>query len=193
MDAKQGSHISPRLPGIEHRGPFPALKFSQLERTAQPDAPVFRRHHPGHGAFRDHFPLELCHDRQNAEDHPALRVRRIDSRPFAGQDFQADAPAFQILCDHDQIVKRPRQPVEFPDHQHVTGSAAVERGIKALATVQEAGSLVLVDDLAPRRPQRVKLEGKVLFLGRDAGIADFHAPNFALPFCTGPEPLISKA
>ena len=50
----------------------------------------------------------------------------MDSRPLAGQDFQADPPALQVRPDHDQIVKRPRQPVEFPDHQHVTGSAAVQ-------------------------------------------------------------------
>jgi hypothetical protein len=67
---------------------------------------------------------------------PCAGVRRIDSRALAGQDFQADAPAFQVRRDHDQIVKRPGQPVEFPDHEHVTGSAAFEGFRQSFATVQ---------------------------------------------------------
>ena len=67
------------------------------------DAPALRRLHPRHGALRDQFPLEFGHHRENAEDHPALRVRRIDGRPFAGQHLQADVPALQVRRDHHEI------------------------------------------------------------------------------------------
>jgi hypothetical protein len=94
-----------------------------------------------------------------------LRVRRIHRSPFAGQDFQADAPAFQVRRDHDQIMKGPSQPVEFPDHQHVTGSAALQSFRQPLAVSQDARSLV--DKLAPCPAQRVKLQGKVLVVRRN--------------------------
>ena len=54
------------------------------------------------------------------------------SRPHAAGRFRPDAyfrPTFrplQIRRDHHEIMKRPRQPVEFPDHQHVTGGAAFQ-------------------------------------------------------------------
>jgi hypothetical protein len=64
-------------------------------------------------------------------------------------------------------VQRPRQPVEFPHHQHITGSAALQGLRQPFPPGQDAGgSLVLVDDLAARRPQRVELQGKVLVIRR---------------------------
>ena len=78
-------------------------------------------------------------------------------RPKAGT---GDAPALQILRDHDEIVKRPRQPVELPDHQNVTGSAALQGFSQPFPFAQDARSVVLVDDLAARRPQRVELQAR---------------------------------
>jgi hypothetical protein len=72
--------------------------------------------------------------------------------------------------------------------KHVTGSAALQGFRQSFATVQDARSLVLVDDLAPCPPQRVELQGKVLIVGRDAGITDRSSwqespcPDFAHPF-----------
>ena len=62
----------------------------------------------------------------------------------------------------DMAASTLRQPVESPDQRHVTGSATVGRGSKTLATVQDARSLVLVDDFAARLPQRVESQGKDL-------------------------------
>ena len=95
----------------------------------------------------------------------------------------SDAPAFQVRRDHDQIVERPGQPVEFPDHQHVTGSAALCRFRQSLATVQDSESVALVDDLTPCPAQRVELQGKVLIVGRDAGISDHHGKIPLPEFC----------
>ena len=39
-----------------------------------------------------------------------------------------------------------------------------------------------MDDLAARRPQRVELQGQGLIIGRNAGIADFHARIMRAPF-----------
>jgi hypothetical protein len=52
------------------------------------------------------------------------------------------------------------------------------------AASQNARSLVLVDELAPCPAQRVELQGKVLVVGRNAGIADHHGRKIPLPeFC----------
>src|SRR5438034_780048 len=79
---------------------------------------------------------------------------------------QAPVPALQVRRDNNEIVQRPRQPVEFPHHQHVTGSAALQGLCQSFPPAQNAGRLVLVDNLAARRPQRVELQGKVLIVGR---------------------------
>jgi hypothetical protein len=55
--------------------------------------------------------------------------------------------AFQVRRDNNEIVQRPRQPVEFPDHQHITGSATLQGVSQPLPPGQDAGSLVLVNVL----------------------------------------------
>ena len=55
--------------------------------------------------------------------------------------------AFQVRRDNNEIVQRPRQPVEFPHHQHVSGSATIQGLLQSLPSGQDAGSLVLVNVL----------------------------------------------
>jgi hypothetical protein len=79
-------------------------------------------------------------------------------------------PTLHLLHQPDQVERRAAQPVKLPSHQHVTGRAAGERISKPLAAVIRAGTDILKNRPCP--VQRVKLHGKVLFVGRDTGIAN---------------------
>jgi hypothetical protein len=77
-----------------------------------------------------------------------------------------------------------------PRSFHTTSTSPAAQPLRASASpfrpFRTPESLVLVNDLAPRRPQRVELDGQGLFIGRYPRITDFHAGNFALPFRAGP-------
>ena len=60
---------------------------------------------------------------QTCEKPTALRSRRVER---LGQPAEADAPYAQIFDGFDQLLHRPRQPVELPHDEHVAAAREFE-------------------------------------------------------------------
>ena len=89
----------------------------------------------------------------------------------------------QVLHDDQHLPQRTREPVEFPDHQHVTLAQLIQQPVQFGAVPTSARCLLAKDALAPRCFERGYLRRGVLIVGRDPGIAD--------QYCAKVSPMIS--
>jgi len=75
------------------------------------------------GSFLEHCSFELGKRPDHLHHHSTCRCGRVDG--FC----QAAKPRFGIrkpLHDDQHVTERPGQPVEFPDHEHITLAKLVE-------------------------------------------------------------------
>ena len=88
------------------------------------------------------------------------------------------APGFpEPLHDREHVPERTRQPVEFPDHEHITLAKLIEQPMEFGPVPASAGGLLPIDALAPSGLERRHLGGGVLIVGGDSGVADLHCTN----------------
>ncbi len=87
---------------------------------------------------------------------------------------EADLLPLEPLGERDQVLERAAEPVEAPDDQGVAGPRHLEREGEAGPLGPGAADPVLVDLLAAGGGERVALQGQVLVVGRDPGVADQH-------------------
>ena len=81
------------------------------------------------------------------------------------------------LHDREHVAERPRQPVEFPHDKHITLAKLVEQPLKLGTIPTSTRRLLPIDPLAPSSLERGHLDGRVLIVGRDSGLADLHCSN----------------
>ena len=53
------------------------------------------------------------------------------------------------LHDREHVAERPRQPVEFPDYEHITLAKLVKQPVKFRPIPTSTGGLLPIDPLAP--------------------------------------------
>ena len=128
----------------------------------------------GERALADHAALELGQGREQVEHQPAARGGGVDR---LGQRAQADALLAHGLDGLDQLLERARQAIQLPDHQRVALAHVAECRLELGPLTLRAGGLLLVDLGAPGRGERIQLQGEILLLGRDPGVADEHVSS----------------
>src|SRR3982750_821564 len=84
----------------------------------------------------------------------------------------------QVADDRQQMRQRATEPIELPDHQHVTWLNELQSLGQAKPVIFSAGGVVLeqVTHVDAGRQQRVSLQvgGLAIMVGGDAHIADEH-------------------
>src|SRR5712691_8249512 len=88
------------------------------------------------------------------------------------------AALVEIIEHAHQVAQSASQPVEFPDNQRVAVLQRLEATEQGRAFSGGSCSLVLKSFLASGFLQGRQLQGGILVLGRDAGVAVFHASKF---------------
>ena len=79
----------------------------------------------GARALTDEAALEFGERAEYLKHEPAARRRRVDR---LGERPESDLAALQLFDRLDELLQRPREPVEFPDDECVAGAKIVERG-----------------------------------------------------------------
>ena len=157
-----------------HLADFNLLLRRQLW-AASADAPLFAGStQPGLGPFSQHGPLELRECTNHLHHHSACRCRRVDG---FGQTAEARPGFTEPLHDREYIAEGARQPVQFPDHQHITLAELVQKPVKFWPVPASAGGLFPIDAFAPGGLESRHLDGGVLIVGGDSGVADLHCSN----------------
>ena len=98
--------------------------LGQLRRSAACPPHALRGLKPRAGAFPNEPPLKLRQGAEHVKHQHALRGRRVDS---LGEAAKADAAQSQFLDGLDELLHRPRQPVEFPNNENVAAAGVVKR------------------------------------------------------------------
>jgi hypothetical protein len=80
----------------------------------------------------------------------------------------------------DQVTQRPAQAVKLPDHQHITGLQRGKAPGQLWPLDVRTSGFISEYPLAPCPLQGGKLQVRVLVLGGDTTIADFHAAILTL-------------
>src|SRR5271170_1681702 len=76
------------------------------------------------GALPDQAALELRQRAKHVKNQPPLRGRRVEG---FGQAAKPDTPHPQGFDGFDQLLHRPRQPVELPHDERVAAAREFER------------------------------------------------------------------
>jgi len=98
----------------------------------------------------------------------ALRARRVE---LFGQTVKADVSEAELFDCLDQLLHRPRQPVELPHDKGVAAAGVVERVPKGGAIRDRSRHLLGENPAASRLGQGVFLQGQVLVNSRNTGVA----------------------
>ena len=125
----------------------------------------------GLGAFPEHGALELREGPHHLHHHPACRSGRVDR---LGQAAESCSGFPELFHDREHIAQGAREPVEFPDHDHITGAELMEQPEELGPLPASPGSLLAEDELAARRFERGRLSRCVLIVGGHASVADQH-------------------
>jgi hypothetical protein len=94
--------------------------------------------------------------------------------PGLAQRAQPGPGLAQLLGDLEQVAGRARQAVEARDHDHVALARLVEQAGQLRPVALGAGDLLLVDAPAAGLLEHGALQGEVLVVGADPGVADEH-------------------
>jgi len=124
---------------------------------------------PGHGALADELALELSQAGEHVEDQPPAGRAGVD---LLGEADQGDAALFEVVYDVDQVPQRPSEPVQPPHHQAVPGSGALQRTRQTRTVLDRPGGMVYEDAVHSGPLKGVQLQGLVLGVGADPGVAD---------------------
>jgi hypothetical protein len=117
-------------------------------------------------------PLELRQRRKEMKHKLAAAGGRVYALRHARKPH---AHGFQPLDDLDEMLQRPPQPIQPPDHQRVAVSQDFHE-LQQLRPLALGSALFLfVDPLAASGFQRIFLERQVLVVGRNARVAYLHA------------------
>jgi len=125
----------------------------------------------GHRPLADQAVLELGERAKEVKDQPTTAAVGVDG---FGERSEADAALVKVVDDLDQVLQRPREAVELPDHQRVALAHRAQAGGQLRPLAELAGCLLLEQLLAAGATERVKLQLRVLVLRTHAGIADDH-------------------
>lgn len=124
---------------------------------------------PCAGAFDHQFPLYLGQAGHDVKKEAAGWRASIDG---IGQTLELDTLLMQFTNQIDQILDAASQAIQFPNHERV----ALAQHFQCLGESWTLGStatdLVVVNLFTARLGQGFGLKVEVLFLSRDAGIAD---------------------
>src|SRR3954467_14646180 len=104
--------------------------------------------------------------------------RRVDG---FGRALEADPLPLQLAHQLDQVLERPAQPVETPDHQHIALPQQLRGPLQPVTLHLAAAGRVLDDLAAPCHLESVALQVGILLAGRYPCIADFHASTCFWP------------
>jgi hypothetical protein len=131
---------------------------------------------PGRGKAR---PRALPDDgalkfRQRAEEMKDQRAARRTRVEGFRQRAQPDVTAVQGFDGVEELPQRAGQAVELPDYQCIVGAHRVERRVELRPVALGATGYLGLDALAPRGVEGIELQGKILVVGRDTGIANGH-------------------
>src|SRR5713226_4939733 len=100
--------------------------------------------------------------------------------------------ALAEVSQHVQkVAQAAGQPVKFPDNERVAVLQRLEATEQGRALGVGSRALVLKDFLAPRAFQGGELQGRVLFLRRDAGVTVFHSRDYETSNLKHPSPLFT--
>lgn len=160
------------------------LMRGELAGTTYGLAPALGGLHPGPRALPDQGSLEFGERAHDVEDEPTPRRGGVDT---LGQGLKP-SPGFADAVDHDdELPEGAPEAIQFPDRQHIPRPKCSQSGGEARTGGLRPGNPpILKDPFAPGRLKRRALQVRILFVRRDAGIADFHVRHFALPFCRFP-------
>ena len=103
------------------------------------------------------------------EDQPAAGCAGVD---LFGEADQGDAALLEVAYDVDEVPQGPSEPVQPPHHQAVGGSGALQRTRQPRTVLDRPGGMVYEDAVHSGPLERVQLQGLVLGVGADPGVAD---------------------
>jgi hypothetical protein len=81
---------------------------------------------PGLGPFFEHGPLELRECPNHLHHHSARRCRSVDG---FGQTAKARPRFTESLHNREYIAEGAREPIQFPDHKHVTIAELIQKPV----------------------------------------------------------------
>lgn len=142
--------------------------------------------HPCLGALADQEgTLEL---RQNAHDMEGEPSPGGGSADALRGRLKPRAAFPEVGNELDQTGQQAVAAVEPPYNEHIPSTDTRKRVRKDRPnTVLPGNAVVILEDVvALDRFERMALKVKILFVDRDAGVADFHVSDFAAPFCRVP-------
>ena len=103
------------------------------------------------------------------EEKPVCCSRGVD---VVGDRPQVDLALFEIAGELDQVLHRPAEPVEFPNHKRIAGPGVIE-GLGQPRTIPgTATDLIGIDPSTAILVEGFPLQVKVLIVGGDPGVAD---------------------
>ncbi len=80
----------------------------------------------GLGPLLEHCPFELGESPHHLHHHPSCRRRRVDR---FGQAAETRLGFTEPLHDGEHVAEGARQPVEFPDHEHIALAKLVQEPV----------------------------------------------------------------
>src|SRR5216683_1043996 len=101
------------------------------------------------------------------------------------------AALVEVIEHGNKVAQAAGQPVKFPDNERVAVLQRLEATEQGRALGGGSRTLVLKDFLALRTFQGGELQGRVLFLGRDAGVTVFHTRDYETSNLKHPSPLFT--
>ena len=119
--------------------------------------------------LRCQLPLEFRQRRHDAEHHPSARCPGIDP---LGKRLELHLALAEAGHNLDQVLQRPAQAVQLPDHQRVVRSEMLKRFFQLGAIPAGTGDTIGVYRVAAGFFQGLDLVLGVLVQGRDPRIAD---------------------
>jgi hypothetical protein len=125
------------------------------------------------GSLMDKSALELSRACEHGEHHATRGRGRIG--PRFPERPQAGAGVAQQFGDLQQVTFRAGQAIEAGDNQHVLFADVIEQTRELRPVARGTGHFLLEDPPIPRFLQRGALEGEVLVVSTDPGVADEHA------------------
>jgi hypothetical protein len=99
--------------------------------------------------------------------------------PGLAERAQAGSGVAQLLGSLEQVTGRARQPAKAIDHDHILLAHMVEQAGQLRPVTPHAGELLLVEAPAAGLLERGALQGEVLVVGADPGVAHEHGRSVA--------------